>query len=133
MKHHKNMHALGMILAGLLMAFVLGSNVWTYPASGMDIAKTDASVTNETKIVAVDEVVKNPEKFNGTIGVTGKVVSIDKSKSIFFLGCEDICVKMPVEYKGQMPEVNSDIVIFGEIRTINDGKRIFEGQAIKPE
>lgn len=119
-------------MAGMLMAFVLGFYVCTYPASSMDTAKAESNVTNTTKIVTVDEVIKNPEKFNGTIGVTGKVVSIDNSKSLFFLGCEDICVKMPVEYKGQLPEVGDNIVVFGETITVNDGKRVFEGLEIKP-
>ena len=38
---------------------------------------------------------------------------------------------MPVEYKGQMPEVKSKIIVYGEINKQEDGRYIFEAKEVK--
>lgn len=136
MVYYKNTNASLVVVVGILMAAVLGICAWTYPVSSTDASKTDY---NGTKIVTVEEVLGNPGNFSGIIGVTGKVMSIEQSRSMFFLGCKSqgviscACAEMPVKYEGQMPEIGSDIVVFGEIKTTEAGKNVFEGQEVKPQ
>ena len=137
MMFHKSIHASKMMFVGILMVMVLGLCTWTYPVSSADSSMTNADATNGTKIVAVEDVLKSPENFSGTMGVAGRVMNIDQSKSMFFLGCKTstpcACAMMPVKYGGQMPEIGSDIVVIGKITTTEAGKFIFEGQEVKPE
>ncbi len=136
MRCYKNTQASWIVIAGILMAVVLGFCAWTYPVTSADASHTNY---NGTKTVAVEEVLASPENFTGTIGVTGLVANIDQSKSMFFLSCKSqgavscACAKMPVKYDGQMPAVGSDIVVFGEIVTTEEGKYIFEGKEVKPQ
>ena len=83
------------------------------------------------KVVNVDAVVSAPDRYKGFFGVEGTVIKIDEAKSIFLLGCEDTCIIMPVEYKGQMPEVKSKIIVYGEINKQEDGRYIFEAKEVK--
>jgi hypothetical protein len=92
-----------------------------------NLTKKDAN----TKVVDVDEIVKHPDQFKGTIEVVGKVIEVDESKTFFALGCEDACVMIPVKYKGQMPELESYIIVSGEIKESEGGRYIFEGQEVK--
>ncbi len=122
------------VVAGILMTAVLGFCVLSNPVSSADTSKTDYS---ETEIVAVEEVLASPENFSGTMGVTGKVMSIEQSRSMFFLGCKGViscaCAEMPVEFEGEMPEIGSDVVVFGEITTTEAGKYVFKGQEVKSQ
>ena len=134
MIHNKNTHA-SWVVTGILMAVVLGFCAWTYPVSSADTSKTDY---NGTEIVPAEEVLGNPGNFSGIIiGVTGKVMSIEKSRSMFFLSCKSAgscaCAEMPVKYEGQMPEIGSDVVVFGEIETTEAGKYVFEGREVKSQ
>ncbi len=133
MIHTKNTHALWAI-TGILMAVVLGFCAWTYPVSSADTSKTDY---NGTEIVPAEEVLGSPGNFSGIIGVTGKVMSVEQPRSMFFLGCKGTvscaCSEMPVKYDGQMPEIGSDVVVFGKINTTEAGKFVFEGQEVKSE
>ncbi len=79
----------------------------------------------KTTLVAVDQVVNDPEKFTGLIGVNGSVSSVDESKSMFTLGCEDACVLMPVRFDGQLPKVGTDVTAFGKIQKNEQGKFLF--------
>ena len=137
MMFHKNIHASRAMFVGILMAIVLGLCAWTYPVSSEDSSMTNADATNGKKIVAVEDELKSPENFSGTMGVAGRVIRIDQSKSMFFLGCKTstpcACAMMPVKYGGQMPEIGSDIVVIGKITTTEAGKFIFEGGEVKPE
>ena len=137
MMFHEKIHAPRVMFVGILMATVLGLCAWTYPASGTDSSMTNADATGGMKIVPVADVLKSPENFSGTMGVAGRVIKIDQSKSMFFLGCKTstpcACAVMPVKYAGQMPEIGSDIVVIGNITTTEAGKFIFEGQEVKPE
>lgn len=133
MMNNENIHA-SLVIAGILMALALGFCAWTYPVSSADASKTDY---NGTEIVPVEEVLGNPGNFSGIIGVTGKVMSIEQPRSMFFLGCKSagscVCAEMPVKYEGGMPEIGSDIVVFGEINTTGAGKYVFEGQEVKSQ
>lgn len=137
MMFHKDIHVSMVTFVGILMAIVLGLCAWTYPVSSAASSMTNANTTNGMKIVAVEDVLKSPENFSGTMGVAGRVIKIDQSKSMFFLGCKTstpcACAMMPVKYGGQMPEIGSDIVVIGKITTTEAGKYIFEGQEVKPE
>ena len=83
------------------------------------------------KVVDVEEVIKAPGQYGGFLGVEGTVITIDESKGIFLLGCQDTCVAMPVKYKGQVPEAKSETIVYGEIRKQKDGKYIFQGKKVK--
>jgi len=134
---HKKIHASKAMFVGILMAIVLGLCTWTYPVSSADSSMTNDNATGGMKIVAVEDVLKSPENFSGTLGVDGRVMKVDQSKSMFFLGCKTstpcACALMPVKYAGQMPEIGSDIVVIGKITTTEAEKYIFEGQEVKPE
>ncbi len=134
MRYNKITQVSWMVVAGILMTIVLGFSVWTYPVSSTDTLKGDY---NETKIVAIEEVLASPQNFSGTMGVTGKVMSIEQSRSMFFLGCKGViscaCAEMPVKYDGQMPEIGSEVTVFGEVTTADSGKYVFEGQEVKSQ
>ena len=81
MRYFKITQTSWVVVVGILMTAVLGFCVLSNPASSADTSKTDYS---ETEIIAVEEVLANPENFSGTMGVTGKVMSIEESRSMFF-------------------------------------------------
>ncbi|MBU2577609.1 hypothetical protein KKA69_02135 [Patescibacteria group bacterium] len=86
------------------------------------------------KIVNAEEVVYAPDHYKGFLGVEGKVIKVDESKSIFFLlGCEDACATtaMPVKYNGQMPKEERWIIVYGELGKQEDGRYIFLGKEVK--
>ncbi|MCL4511165.1 MAG: hypothetical protein M1470_08865 [Bacteroidetes bacterium] len=85
----------------------------------------------KTTLIAVDQVVSGPEKFTGLIGVNGSVSSVDESKSMFTLGCEDACVLMPVKFDGQLPEQGTNVVAYGKVEKNEQGKYIFVAQELK--
>lgn len=86
---------------------------------------------NLSKVVDVDQVVQHPDRFHGFVGVDGIVIKVDPSKDAFVLGCEDLCIMMPVKYTGQMPDVGCQITVYGEIKQSEDEKFVFEAQEIK--
>jgi hypothetical protein len=87
--------------------------------------------TMASKIVSVDEVVRQPDQFKGYIGVFGKIIKIDKTKPFFILGCEDACIMMPVKYKGDLPKQGDNITAFGEIEKTENGKFFFRASRIE--
>lgn len=92
--------------------------------------RTAMEASGKTTLVAVDQVVRDPEKFTGFIGVNGSVSSVDESKSMFTLGCEDACVLMPVKFNGQLPEQGTDVVAYGKVVKNEQGKYIFVAQEL---
>ena len=118
----------GMVVIGLLLATVFGIYFMKLRHEKADSPQTRA---NLSRIVDVDEMVKHPDRFKGFIGVAGKAIKVDESKASFVLGCEDACVMMPVKYRGQIPDLRSDIIVYGEIKETQDGKYIFEANEIK--
>ena len=83
------------------------------------------------KVINVEEVVRAPEQYRDFLGVEGTVIKVDESKSIFLLGCADACIFMPVKYKDQMPKVESEVIVYGEIKKQEDGRYIFQGKEVK--
>lgn len=80
------------------------------------------------KIMNVEKIVSAPDHYIGFLGVEGTVIKVDESKSLFLLGCEDACIFIPVKYKGQIPKVGTDIVVYGEIKKQENEKYVFEGK-----
>ena len=100
--------------------------------SGSYAARSLDSQQNQTEshaapstTVSVDELVRYPERYKGTIGVFGKIIKIDKAKSFFVLGCEDECIMLPVEYEGRLPGVDTKLTVYGEIKKTEAGKYFF--------
>lgn len=83
------------------------------------------------KTTDVEKIISNPEKFKGKIGVSGKVLEIDKSKNIFLLGCEDACIRMPVKYEKELPDMGKEIIAYGEVKKDSDGKFFFKAEFVK--
>ena len=134
MRYYKITQASLVVVAAILMTAVLGLCVWTYPVSGTDTSKADYS---ETEILLSKKCLPSPENFTSTIGVIGKVMSIDQSKSMFFMGCigaiSCACAEMPIKIVGEMPEIGREVVVYGEITTTEAGKYIFNGQEVKSQ
>ena len=84
----------------------------------------------KAKIVNVDAVVGDPEKFPGIIGVEGLVTKSDETGSTFALGCEDVCILMPVKFAGQWPKEGTNVIAYGEIKKTEEAKYIFVAQEI---
>lgn len=93
--------------------------------------KTPNSVVTKIKLVDVEKVVENPEKFSGLVSVMGTVTEVINNKKLFTLGCEDACVNLPVSYKGELPKLESNIIALGEVKKDNDGKFFFDAKEIK--
>jgi hypothetical protein len=93
--------------------------------------RTTVKGFGKTTLVAVDQVVSDPEKFTGLIGVNGSVSSVDESRSMFTLGCEDACVLMPVKFDGEPPKVGTNVVAYGNVEKNEQGKYIFVAQELK--
>ncbi|UCE74511.1 MAG: hypothetical protein JSV56_02080 [Methanomassiliicoccales archaeon] len=118
----------GIIGIGLLLAAIFVVHIMKPPDDKAKPAQTNA---NLSKVVDVDEIVRHPDRFRGPIGVSGRVIKLDQAQASFALGCEDACVMVPVRYRGQMPALGSEIVVYGEIKEAEGGRYIFEGQEVK--
>lgn len=119
----------GIICVGLVLAVAFGVHLARLSGDSSSISEMSASTSG--KVLDVDEIVRHPNRFDGPIGVTGKVVKVDEPETLFALGCEDACVVMPVRYRGRMPELGSNIVAYGEIKEEEEGKYIFEAEDIE--
>jgi hypothetical protein len=84
----------------------------------------------QVRIVSVDDVAESPEKFAGTIAVTGRVTEV-KADGVFTLGCEDACVVVPVKFAGQLPPVGRDVVVHGQIKQGAEGRYLFDAQKVE--
>ena len=118
---------------------IIGIGLLSVAIWGIYLAKNHAEQLNpqgensnlSIKVIDVEKVVKTPEQYRDFVGVEGKVIKVDESKSIFLLGCADACIFMPVKYKGKMPEQKSEIIVYGEIKKQEDGRYIFQGEKVK--
>lgn len=107
----------------LLSALIIYSN--------MEVGNTTAGSGNkELKVIDVDYVVENPEKYAGVINVEGTVTEVLDDKKFFTLGCEDACVNLPVSFNGDLPKMESNIIASGEVKKDDDGKFFFEAKEI---
>lgn len=89
------------------------------------------ATASRAKVVNVDDVVNNPEKFAGLIGVEGTVTKVDETNSAFTLGCEDACIVMPVKFSGRPPKEGANVIAYGEVKKTEQAKYIFVAQEIK--
>lgn len=87
------------------------------------------NLASSVDVVTVDDIARHPEDFLDNVGVSGIVK--DVKEGYFTLGCEDICVVIPVEYSEDMPQAGSDIVVYGKVGTDNNGKYVFQGDKIE--
>jgi len=67
------------------------------------------------------------------IGVRGIVIKAEKTMNIFLLGCEDTCYFMPIQYRGQFPNVKSKVTVYGNIKKQGGEKYIFQAREIKAQ
>lgn len=125
----KKIGVIGIIGLGVVIMVAIGIYVVKNPTEKS--TPQMESYNPPIKIVNVDKIVNAPDKYKGYLGAEGKVIEVDESKSLFLLGCEDACIFMPVKYKGQIPVVGTEIVVYGEIKKQEDGKYVFEGKEVK--
>lgn len=118
---------IGIIGIGLLLAVVFG--IYYIRQPGGQAVPTGANA-NLSKILSTDEIAKHPDRFKGSIEVIGIVTKVDEFETLFFLGCEDACVAVPVKYEGQMPDLGSEVIVSGEIKETEGGRYIIEGQKV---
>lgn len=124
----RNRNIIGTIGIGLVLA-----TIGIYFVKNISERTTSQKKNNNQaiKVINIDAVASAPDRYKGFFGVEGTVIKIDEAKSIFLLGCEDACIIMPVEYKGQMPEPESEIIVYGELRKNEDGRYVFHGKEVK--
>ena len=94
-------------------------------------AAMKAGVVSAGRVVNVDQVAGNPQKFTSPIGVEGTVNRVDGTNSVFTLGCEDEDVALPVKFNGLPPKAGSNVIAFGEVRKTAKGKYVFVAQKVK--
>ncbi len=113
----------------LIVAVISGTYLLRRSGEG---ASTPEANADTPAVVDVDMIASHPENFlEGLLGVTGKVVRVDESKTSFALGCDDECLMMPVTYSGAMPDLGSQIVVYGEVKEAEGGRYVFQGKDIK--
>lgn len=92
---------------------------------------TTQTTASKAKVVNVDEVVNNPDKFVGFIGVEGTIAKVDEKNLAFTLGCEDACIEMPVKFNGRMPKEGTNVIAYGEVKKTEQSKFVFLAQEIE--
>lgn len=119
--------------------FVIITAILIFVLAGVGVFKLSrSSVANEsgndvaelTTIRSADDILRNPSKFTGYVAVAGKVAMVDESNSMFGLGCSDGCLILPVKYSGEIPEKNSDVTVYGEVKKVDGKGYIFEGEKV---
>lgn len=114
----------------LIVAVIPGIYLLRRSGEGANLPEANS---DKPTVVDVDAIAKHPESFLGTIGVTGKVIKVDESNTTFALGCEDECLMMPVIYSGAMPDLGSQVVVYGEVKEAEGGRYVFEGNEVKSQ
>ena len=115
----------------LIVAVIPGIYLLRRSGEGASAPEADADTP---AIVDVDMIASHPESFlKGLIGVSGKVVKVDESNTSFALGCDDECLMMPVTYSGTMPELGSQIVVYGQVKEAEGGRYVFAGNDVKAQ
>lgn len=115
----------------LIIAVVSGIYLLKRFGEGASTPEADAGTP---AVVDVERIASHPENFlEGRIGVSGKVVKVDEPNISFALGCDDECLMMPVTYSGTMPDLGSQIVVYGEVKEAESGKYVFDGKDLKSQ
>ncbi len=96
-----------------------------------EVGKSSSDAINPTIITNLDNVLMNPDQFTGYITVEGKVAMVDSAKSMFGLGCDDGCLILPVKCSGEIPQKDSEVTVFGELKKIEGEGYIFESQKVE--
>ena len=96
----------------------------------LDKTEVKGDATNTKIITNVDNVLMNPAQYMGYITVEGKVAKVDSSKSMFSLGCDDGCLLLPVKCSGDIPQMNSEVTVSGELKKIEGEGYIFESKEV---
>ena len=115
-----------LILFGVLLVFgFAGSHLFTAEIAGDDEGSDDIAV------VGVDELMESPNDFDGPVqveGVVSGVSDIDDKLTLIDLEeyelCKDVtcaALMLPVNWEGEMPDVEDEVVVFGEIRETDEG------------
>jgi len=121
--------SLGVIaIALVLIGAGWGVHWLTSKPSEKSVTQTTAS---KAKVVNVDDVVNNPDKFVGFIGVEGTIAKVDEKNLTFTLGCEDACIEMPVRFSGRLPKEGTNVIAYGEVRKTEQAKYVFVAQEIE--
>lgn len=115
-------------MAFLVLLFVLSTGDW---GCGDKTFAEEKEKVKAAAIVNVEEVVARPQKFKGAFSVAGTIKKVVAAKHIFYLGCEDACVLMPVKYQGSLPQkINAKVVVTGKISREKSGKYFLKAQKV---
>lgn len=120
-------------IAIIAIAIVLLGAGWSvHLLTSKPTEKTEIQVTpSQAQVVSVDDVVNEPEKFTGIIGVEGTITSVDAINATFILGCEDACIIMPVQFKGAALKEGMNVIAYGEVKKTDEAKYLFVAQEVK--
>lgn len=142
------MKKLVIIIVGIILAAVIIFLILSFTHNKVEVTEIkentqhkveDSEVKKSTqnkvkdsgiKEISVDVFAADPERYPGYIGLTGTVISIDASNHFFSVGCADACINIPVKYHGTMPQMNTNIVVYGSLK-IDKGQFYFDGKEIK--
>ena len=114
----------------LIFVIVIGAGWAAHMLTTKRMEPQEQKAAITAKVVDLDNVVRNPEKFSGVIGVEGAVANVDTSTSQFAMTCEDGDAMMPVRYNGRLPKEGANVVAYGEIKKDEKGKYIFLAKEI---
>ena len=113
----------GLTLVVIMAALWLGSR---FLPGGTGLKK---AMSHPTGPVSAEDVAADPGRHNGFLELEGVVTGLAGSGGVFFLGCPDGCLSVPVKYPGRMPVQGSNLIVYGELKQ-QDGKYIFEGKEL---
>src|SRR3989339_1370299 len=118
--------SLGVVAIALVL---IGTGWGVYGLTSKPSEKSYIQTTpSKAKVVNVDDVVNNPEKFAGLIGVEGTIAKVDEKNLAFTLGCEDACIEMPVKFSGRLPKEGTNVIAYGEVKKTEQAKSVFIAQ-----
>jgi len=118
-----------LILTVVLSTFLLGMSPLKRSEDNVSI-EPSIDVVESITIVSADSVLMNPSQYKGLIAVEGKVATVDESNSTFGLGCDDGCLVLPVKCSEKLPEKNSSVTVYGEVKKIEGKGYVFESKKV---
>ncbi len=81
--------------------------------------------------VSVDVLAAHPGQYRGTADVVGRVAWVDEASRTFGLGCEDVCLTLPVSYLGTMPRPGAMVEVTGKVERTADGRYLLAASEVK--
>lgn len=81
-------------------------------------------------IVQVDKVARDPKSYKGDIGIEGDVLKVYEAEKKFLLSCGDSCVRLPVQFDGELPKEKAKVTVYGEIKTSEEGGYVFVAKKV---